>query len=94
MHTTLKASVSINEFRQASEQDLVLAKLHTYIYTGWPTKVSAELTPCHRVRDELSCWNEHCVARGAVTVVPSSLQAYVLSMAHEGHLGILCVKQH
>ncbi|XP_048866130.1 uncharacterized protein LOC125739739 isoform X3 [Brienomyrus brachyistius] len=92
MHTPLKAAVSFDELRLASEPDPVLPQLRTYIRTGWPTEVSAEVTPYHRVRDELSCWNEHCVARGAVTVVPSSLQARVLSMAHEGHLGIVHVK--
>ncbi len=45
--------------------------------------------PFARVRNELSWWGDVCVSRGLCTVVPSSLRAHVLSMAHEGHLGIV-----
>jgi len=47
-----------------------------------------ELTPFARVHDKLSCWADVCVSRGLCTVVPGGLRTRVLSMAHEGHLGI------
>ena len=81
------------ELQQASECDPMLTALRTYIRSGWPVKVSDELTPFSRVRDELSCWGDVCVSWGLCTVVPMGLCGRVLSMAHEGHLGIVKLKQ-
>ncbi len=41
----------------------------------------------------LSCWGAVCLARGHRAVVPESLRSRVLQMAHEGHLGVVKVKQ-
>ncbi|KAJ8332536.1 hypothetical protein SKAU_G00423250 [Synaphobranchus kaupii] len=93
LHTPLQTTVSLQDLQQASEQDPVLSQLRAFIRTGWPPKVSEELAPFYRVREELSCWGDVCVARGLRTVVPSCLRARILLMAHEGHLGIVKVKQ-
>lgn len=93
LHTPLQETVSLQELRDASADDFVLSTLLTYIRQGWPGKVPDELLPYHRVREELSCWNDTCVARGLCTVVPGDLRARVLAMAHEGHLGIVRLKQ-
>lgn len=93
LHTPLQPAVSLEELKQESERDDTLTTLRTYIRCGWPKKVPQELVPFSQLRDELSCWGEVCISRGLCTVVPSSLQARVLSMAHEGHLGIVKLKQ-
>ena len=93
LHAPLQAAVSLQDLQLASAQDPTLSQVRTYIREGWPRKVPEELAPFHRVRDDLSCWNDVCVARGLCTVVPSTLRARILSMAHEGHLGIVRVKQ-
>lgn len=93
LHTPLQTTVSLQDLQQSSEQDPVLSRLRAFIRTGWPPKVPEELTPFYRVREELSCWGDVCVARGLRTVVPSCLRARILLMAHEGHLGIVKVKQ-
>ncbi|XP_034095735.1 uncharacterized protein K02A2.6-like [Gymnodraco acuticeps] len=93
LHTPLQAAVSLDDLRLASEEDPMLSRLRTYIREGWPAKFPEELAPFHRVKDELTCWNGVCVARGLRTFVPIDLRARVLSMAHEGHLGIVKVKQ-
>ena len=52
-----------------------------------------ELMPFTHVKEDLSCWNDTCVARGLCTMVPSALRARVLGMTHEGHLGIVKFNQ-
>ena len=93
LHTPLQSTVSLQELKDASEQDPVLSTLCTYVRDGWPPVVPEELAAFSRVRQELSCWNDTCVARGLCTVIPGALRARVLSMAHEGHLGIVKLKQ-
>ncbi|KAG1960305.1 retrotransposable element [Pimephales promelas] len=93
LHTPLQSGVSLEELRHESECDPTLSSLCTYIRSGWPARVCDKLMPFKRVRDELSCWGDVCVSRGLCTVVPGSLRARVLSMAHEGHLGIVKLKQ-
>uniref|UniRef100_A0AAY4BIC4 ribonuclease H n=1 Tax=Denticeps clupeoides TaxID=299321 RepID=A0AAY4BIC4_9TELE len=85
----LREVVSLQDLQLASAQDSVLSQLCTCIREGWPRTVPKDLVPFHRVKDELSCWNEVCVARGLRAVIPGSLQPRILAMAHEGHLGIV-----
>ncbi|KAL0150690.1 hypothetical protein M9458_053994, partial [Cirrhinus mrigala] len=82
LHTPLQSIVSLQELKTASEQDPIFSQLRTYIREGWPAQVSGELSAFARVKDELSCWNDTC-----------PLRAHVLKMAHEGHLGIVTLKQ-
>lgn len=93
LHTPLQETVSLSELQDASAADLILSSLSKYRRQGWPKRVSEELTPYFRIREQLTCWNDTCMARGLCTVVPSSLRARVLAMAHEGHLGIVKLKQ-
>ncbi|KAJ8339345.1 hypothetical protein SKAU_G00361310 [Synaphobranchus kaupii] len=93
LHGPLQSAVSLEELQRESEQDPLLSTLCIYIRTGWPSRVPEGLAPFAGVRHELSCWGNVCVSRGLCTVVPSGLRARVLSMAHEGHLGIVRVKQ-
>lgn len=93
LHAPLQTTVSLQELKEASELDPVLSQLRVYIQNGWPNKVPEELAAFSRVKQELSCWNGTCVARGLCTVIPSALRARVLAMAHEGHLGIVKLKQ-
>ncbi|PAA87296.1 hypothetical protein BOX15_Mlig033351g1 [Macrostomum lignano] len=52
-----------------------------------------ELQEFHRARDELYLWGDGCIARGPATVIPAELRHRVISMAHEGHHGIVRSKQ-
>ena len=45
------------------------------------------------VREELSIWIDCCLARGQLSIIPSSLRCKVLAVAHEGHLGMVRMKQ-
>ncbi|KAL0148283.1 hypothetical protein M9458_056429 [Cirrhinus mrigala] len=93
LHAPLQAVISLQELKEASEQDPVLSQLRVYILNGWPQEVPEGLAAFSRIKQELSCWNDTCVARGLCTVIPSTLRARVLAMAHEGHLGIVKLKQ-
>lgn len=93
LHEPLQAAVSLQELQTASAQDPTLSQLRTFILEGWPAKVPEALTPYHRVRQDLSCWNSDCVARGLCAVIPSVLRGHILTMVHEGHLGVVRVKQ-
>ncbi|KAJ8364750.1 hypothetical protein SKAU_G00135810 [Synaphobranchus kaupii] len=62
LHTPLQTTVSLQDLQQALEQDPMLSQLRAFILTGWLPKVSEELTPFYRVREELSCWGNVCVA--------------------------------
>ena len=65
LHAPLQATVSLQELQQASEQDSTLSTLCTYIRTGWPSHVPEELMPFVHVKEDLSCWNDTCVAAGS-----------------------------
>ncbi|KAL0148985.1 hypothetical protein M9458_055789 [Cirrhinus mrigala] len=93
LHAPLQAVISLQELKEASEQDPVLSQLRVYILNGWPQEVPEGLAAFSRIKQELSCWNDTCVARGLCTVFPNTLHARVLAMAHEGHLGIVKLKQ-
>ncbi|KAM9385851.1 uncharacterized protein KZ484_007430 [Pholidichthys leucotaenia] len=84
---------TFQDLREESERDLVLVQLRAMIRDGWPVRVQGDLAPYHRFKDELSCWNEVCVARGQCALIPSSLRACVLEMLHDGHLGMVRLKQ-
>lgn len=79
LHSPLQDMVSLQELKGASDADSVLSQVCAYIWDGWPRKVPEELLGFSRVKQELSCWNDTCVAHGLCTAVPSVL---VLAMAH------------
>ncbi len=93
VYETLRAAVSLEELKRESAADPLFVTLSTYIQNGWPARVNADLTPFSRVRAELTCWGESCIARGHRAVIPLSLRGQVLSMAHEGHVGLVKLKQ-
>lgn len=82
LHTPLQSIVSLPELKTASEQDPILSQLRTYIREGWPSQVSGELSAFAHVKDELSCWNDTCVAHGLCTVIPGPLRARVKLKQH------------
>ncbi|KAJ8007735.1 hypothetical protein DPEC_G00097290 [Dallia pectoralis] len=93
VHSPLKDTVSLRDLESASAAEPVFSMLRDYIRHGWPARVPPELEPYHRVKHELSCWGEACIARGLCAVIPVALRGCVLQMAHQGHLGIVKAKQ-
>ena len=93
LEVNLSSLVTSNELLEASRGDQVLQQVAEYIKNGWPRKVPKEFTPYFQLRSELAIFNQCCIACGTCAVIPESLQARVLCMAHDGHPGIVCMKQ-
>lgn len=79
LHGPLQAAIFLHNLRPASEKDLLLSQLRTFIQDGWSQVVPGELGPLHQVKEELSCCNHVCMAWGTCTVVPSSLWSQILA---------------
>ncbi|KAJ7998292.1 hypothetical protein DPEC_G00221180 [Dallia pectoralis] len=74
VHSPLKDTVSLRDLESASAAEPVFSMLRDYIRHGWPARVPPELEPYHRVKHELSCWGEACIARGLCAVIPVALR--------------------
>ena len=79
LHKPLQETVSLSELQDASDADPALSLVASYIRNGWPNNVPDNLSAYFRVR--------------LCAVVPSVLWARVLAMVHEGHFGIVRLKQ-
>ncbi len=93
VHAPLTAFVSLEELTEESAADSTLHAVREYVLNGWPAQVATDIQPYARVKHELSCWNDTCLARGHCAIIPAKLRGRVLTMAHEGHLGIVKLKQ-
>ena len=86
--------ITLDELRRASGNDDLLCQVCRFTINGWPHTIEDSLLwPFYQIRDELSVWNDSCLARGERVVIPASLQQKVLSMSHEGHSGMVKTKQ-
>ncbi|KAM9314813.1 complement C3-like [Pholidichthys leucotaenia] len=93
LHGPIQNAISLQELQAASEQDPTLTQLHAFIHEGWPSIMLGELASFHRFKDDLSYWNNICVARGHCMMIPEALKGRILTMVHKGHLGVVRVKQ-
>ena len=87
--------ITHQELAAASMNDTTLSKVSKMIVDGWPASkcVSDDSKPYYSVRDELSVTSDNTVVRGERVIVPSALRQQVLQLAHEGHPGIVRMKQ-
>ena len=79
--------VSVVQVCKATRSDPVLSKAKS----GWPMKPPDLVKPYFSCRDELSI-EEGCILWGVHVIVPKKLQSEVLTMLHEGHVGIMKMK--
>ena len=79
-------AVTEDELREAMQKDQLMCKLVKAVQTG---QGRSELlsTPYRQVLDELS-YAGGVLVRGGRVLIPDELQARVVALAHEGHLGI------
>ena len=80
------------EIDEATRADPVLSKVLEYLRRGWPQKVSEELAPFWRRKEELSI-EGNCILWGIRVVVPKSLQPRVMAELHVAHPGIVRMKE-
>ena len=63
----------------------------TYLKSGWPVTLPDLVKPYFSRREELSI-EEGCVLWGVRVIVPRKLQSEILTMLHEGHVGMVKMK--
>ena len=86
--------VSSSQIRSWTDNDPILAKVKTWVQSGWPTQENdeaEELRPCTMRRYELSV-EEGCLLWGNRVVVPQKGRKKVLETLHEAHPGIVRMK--
>lgn len=89
-------SVTAGEIEDASSSCSEHASLRVQIHQQWPVSVKAVkpiLQPYFKIRHELSV-KDSLVFRGTLLVVPVSLHHTLISLAQEGHQGIIRTRQH
>ena len=87
-------AITKTELKKASKDDAVLKSVSKDMMSGWPTKrqLTPELQPYFVLQHELSVVDD-CVMRGDRFVIPAALQSELISIAHQGHPGIVRIKQ-
>ncbi|XP_040275489.1 uncharacterized protein K02A2.6-like [Bufo bufo] len=72
--------------------DPFLSQIFSYVQTGWPERVSGEFRPYFARKCELVT-NAGCLQWGNRVIVPQYLQSTMLRILHEGHPGVVRMKQ-
>ena len=85
-------AVSVTQLYKATHSDPALSKVYQCLQKGWPRQINNMLKPYWTRQTELSI-EEGCIMWGARVVIPKKLQAAVLEMLHEGHVGMVRVKR-
>ena len=86
--------VTPEELKEHSENDSVLQTVRIYVVDGWPRRLEDEqLHGFFNIKVELSIWNDCCLARGQLAIIPSSFRRKVLAVAHDRHLGTVRMEQ-
>ena len=87
--------VTLDDVAAATATDASLLAVRRYIVDGWPSsrqQVQPEIRQFFDRRLELSVV-QSCITRGFCTVIPAALRQSVLTLAHEGHPGIVRMKR-
>ena len=84
-----------HELQEATNNDAELQAVLQRMTDGWEPKsaVAAELRPYFDVRDIQSCSDDGLLMKDSMVVMPRSLRRCALELAHEGHPGIVKMKQ-
>ncbi|XP_038063014.1 uncharacterized protein K02A2.6-like [Patiria miniata] len=88
------SAITKADLQSATRTDTILKSVSEYITSGWPAKqhITTELQPYFHLQDELSVADD-CLLRGDRFVIPTALQSSLITIAHQGHQGIVRTKQ-
>lgn len=90
------SDLAAKEFQTAITEDKELQTLSTTITSGWPSKISAvpqAIRKYFNFREDLSL-HEGLLLKGSQLLVPAKLRPKMLTLIHQGHLGIdSCTKR-
>ena len=87
--------VTDEQIRRSTRQDPELSPIVHFLQQGWPRIQSSrnpQLAPFLNKKDELSLF-EGCILWGTRVVVPSAYRDAVLTELHEGHPGMVKMKE-
>ena len=86
-------SVSASDVKRETRRDPTLSKVLDLTINGWTNKPQdGRLKPFYTRRNELSVQNR-CRMWGIRVIIPNKLRNKVLDELHEGHLGIVKIKE-
>jgi transposase InsO family protein len=87
--------VTPQQLATASAGDETLSAVRRLVIEGWPDsrRLTADVNQYYAVREQLTVLADGSLTRGERAVIPTSLQRQVLQLAHEGHPGIVRMKQ-
>ena len=77
---------------KATRRDKTLATVLQCVLHGQWNLIGQGKDPFYRRHEELSC-HDGCVLWGQRVVIPSNLQSFLLKELHEGHLGVVRMKE-
>eukprot|EP00731_Ephydatia_muelleri_P021182 Em0013g909a len=84
--------VTAHDIAKATRRDKMLAAVLQSVLHGRWNMSSHDLDPFYRRRDELSC-HDGCVLWGQRVIIPAKLQSALLDELHDGHLGVVRMKE-
>ncbi|KAM7288053.1 uncharacterized protein ISCGN_031742 [Ixodes scapularis] len=84
--------VSSQEIAQFTAKDKELCQVARFLAGAWPAKVEDCLKRYSARRSELT-WHQNCLLWGMRVVIPKGLRERVLDELHEGHPGIVRMKE-
>lgn len=94
--TTLLSAVPVAEFEAECSSCPELIKLRHYIEHGWPTTSKAlhpDMSRYFPIRNELSILDSYVLRGPHRLIVPLNLRSRLVTLAHDGHQGIVRTKQ-
>ena len=83
--------VTSKDTAAALAKDPVLARVHYYMMSGWPSKVDDALKPYATRHGEMSVENV-CILWGLRVIIPPPYRERLMDDLHETHLGICHMK--
>lgn len=87
-----RMSMNLRMIEEETVKDKTLTTLKTFLMKGWPKSVSIEFVEYRKASEKLSIEDGVITMDGRV-VVPENLRAKVLEIIHQGHLGMVRMKQ-
>lgn len=84
--------ISAKEVALWTQKDIVLNKIKTYLINGWPSNITSELEKPYLHRKDNLCIDQGCILYNHRVIVPEFLRKQVLAELHEGHLGVVKMK--
>ncbi|XP_045459565.1 uncharacterized protein K02A2.6-like [Melitaea cinxia] len=84
--------LNFKNIKTETAKDPILSKIYGYVLYGWPPAVDKEFNACFR-RKENICIDQGCLLWGYKIIIPGTLQNAILKEIHDGHPGIVKMKQ-